>query len=373
MEDVPRTTKRICERARDLGFSRAQCCPAVTPAGIQHLDEWLERGYAGQMDYIANRRGAYDHPRHVLDGVRSLVMLTLDYDTQPPNEAPPGSGLISRYAWGDADYHDMIHTRLKDLVRFTQQIAPESVNRGVVDTAPLLERDFARLAGLGWVGKHTLLIDRKQGSWFFLAALLTSLELDYDAQFEADHCGTCTACLDACPTDAFPEPYVLDASRCISYLTIELREMPEEELRPGLGNWLFGCDVCQQVCPWNRSPATTDNPSLAPLPANNPVELIELFALDEQSFRRRFRRTPLWRSRRRGILRNAAIILGNQRFEPAIPTLVGALSDDEPLIRQAVAWALRQFTSPVATTAIARHRNTETNPLVRRELDSKRI
>ena len=194
---------------------------------------------------------------------------------------------------------------------------PEARVRGVVDTAPLLEREFAQLAGLGWVGKNTLLINRHEGSWFFLAALLTDIELVYDASQETDHCGICRACLDACPTAAFPRPYVLDASRCISYLTIELRDAVPDELRPGIGEWVFGCDICQDVCPWNSRSPVSQHAEFLPVGDRNPIDLIGLFDLDEAAFRERFRHTPLWRPRRRGILRNAAIVLGNR------PTLTG--------------------------------------------------
>ena len=188
------------------------------------LDEWLAAGYAGQMHYLADRREAYGDPNRVLDGVRSIVMLAMNYRTAEPAKPQAGEGRVSRYAWGDADYHDLIHERLDQLAEFLRSSVPEARVRGVVDTAPLLEREFAQLAGLGWIGKNTLLLNRDEGSWFFLAALLTDIELAYDSPHETDHCGTCRACLDACPTDAFPQPYVLDASRCISYLTIELRD-----------------------------------------------------------------------------------------------------------------------------------------------------
>ena len=201
---------------------------------------------------------------------------------------------MSRYAWGDADYHDLIHERLARLGRVASpsECRPRRV-RGVVDTAPLLEREFAQLAGLGWVGKHTLLINRQQGSWFFLAALLTDVELSYDAPHETDHCGTCRACLDACPTGAFPQPYVLDATRCISYLTIELRDAVPAELRSGIGDWLFGCDVCQDVCPWNSRAPLSRQAEFVPREDSNPIDLISLFELDDAAFRERFRHTPL--------------------------------------------------------------------------------
>ena len=350
-------TTALKAEARALGFTLAGACPAVAPTGASRLAEWLERGYAGQMDYIAGRQAAYQHPRHVLDGVRSVLMLGLPYRTVEPHPVQPGQGRISRYAWGEGDYHDAIHDRLKRLIGWLKQRVPDGQARGVVDTAPLLEREFAQLAGLGWIGKHTLLINKPAGSYFFLAALLTDQELAYDEPFTADHCGTCRACLDACPTQAFPQPYVLDASRCISYLTIELRESIPEELRHGIGDWLFGCDVCQEVCPWNQKHDPTETLSPQPSPKGrggqeflptrdtNPVDLIKLFDLDEDAFRQRFRHTPLWRAKRRGILRNAAIVLGNQRVTKARSALERGLDDPEPLVREACQWALGQILS----------------------------
>jgi len=344
-------TLRLKAAARGLGFALVGACPAVTPVGVSRLSEWLDRGYAGEMAYLPARREAYEHPRHVLDGVRSVLMLGLPYGTEQPRAPQPGQGRISRYAWGGADYHDVIHDKLKRLIGTLQELAPGAKVRGVVDTAPLLEREFAQLAGLGWIGKHTLLIHKPAGSYFFLAALLTDQELAYDEPFTADHCGSCRACLDACPTQAFPQPYVLDATRCISYLTIELREAIPAELRAGIGDWLFGCDVCQEVCPWNekavgqgeRSLQKSDDAALQPAADSNPVDLIALFELNDDAFRRRYRHTPLWRARRRGILRNAAIVLGNQRALAAVPALQHGLSDPEPLIREACEWALQQI------------------------------
>jgi epoxyqueuosine reductase len=256
---VQELSDEIRQRAAKLSFSRCGICPAVSPPGAARLDEWLAAGYAGQMRYLADRREAFCHPRHVLDGARSVVMLAMNYRTAEPVPPRAGEGRVSRYAWGDVDYHDLIRGRLNQLAEFLYECNPAAHARGVVDTAPLLEREFAQLAGLGWVGKNTLLLNRDEGSWFFLAALVTDLELEYDRPHETDHCGTCRACLDACPTNAFPQPYVLDASRCISYLTIELREAMPVELREGVGDWLFGCDVCQDVCPWNsRAPVSRE-------------------------------------------------------------------------------------------------------------------
>jgi epoxyqueuosine reductase len=245
---------------------------------------------------------------------------------------------------------------------------PEARIRGVVDTAPLLEREFAQLAGLGWIGKNTLLLNRHEGSWFFLAALLTDIELVYDAPHETDHCGTCRACLDACPTDAFPQPYVLDASRCISYLTIELRDAIPAELRTGLGEWVFGCDVCQDVCPWNSRAPLSRQREFEARSNSNPMDLIGLFELDDAAFRERFRSTPLWRPRRRGLLRNAAIVLGNRPTPLAISALVRGLHDGEPLVRGACAWALGQYRGSATADALRFRLSVEENGDVLREI-----
>jgi epoxyqueuosine reductase len=363
-------TATLKAAANELGFTLTGVCPAVAPVGTTHLAEWLDRGYAGEMGYIAARQSAYEHPRHVLDGVRSILMLGLPYSTEPPQTLAAGQGRISRYAWGSGDYHDLIHGKLKRLLAVLREAAPNANARGVVDTAPLNEREFARLAGLGWIGKHTLLIHKPLGSYFFLAALLTDQPLEYDEPFAADHCGTCQACLKACPTDAFPQPGVLDATRCISYLTIEHRGPIPRELRPGIGDWLFGCDVCQEVCPWNhRAPHSTEE-VFQPLAGHNPVDLAALFELDDEAFRRRFRHTPLWRSRRRGLLRNAAIVLGNQRAVAALSVLVRGLADAEPLVRGACAWALARIGGDDARAALQQHAAIETDASVQDELSA---
>ena len=241
-------------------------------------------------------------------------MLAVNYRTEKPVATGPGQGRVSRYAWG-ADYHDVIHRRLGRLADFHRQLTPAARVRGVVDTAPLLERDFARLAGLGWIGKNTMLVNLRLGSWLFLAALLTSEVLDYDEPYSADHCGSCRACLDACPTGALVDAYRLDAQRCISYLTIELRGVMPPELREPLGDRLFGCDACQEVCPWNRRAPVTPEKAFQPGAGMNPIDLADLFALDDAGFRNRFRKTPLWRARREGLLRNAEIVLENEKVQ----------------------------------------------------------
>ena len=348
--DISLLTSRLKQSAAKLGFELQGACPAISPAGYHRFLEWLEIGYHGEMRYLPDRAEAYRHPDGVLPGVKSILMLGMNYHHAPESAsrgtvAERGTGRIASYAWGEIDYHDLIHSKLKSLRRELLEIEPDANVRGVVDTAPLLEREFAQLAGIGWIGKNTLLLNREYGSYFFLAALLTDLELDYDTPFGTDHCGTCRACLDACPTDAFPEPYVLDARRCISYLTIEHRGEIDDELKGTWDDWLFGCDVCQEVCPWNNRIPVSNEPLFAPRADLNPVELVGLFELDDEAFRERFRQTPLWRSKRRGVLRNAALLLGSQRYEPARAALTKGTRDDDPVVCRSCQWALQRLVS----------------------------
>lgn len=361
-------TDSLKQEARRLGFDLAGVCPAVEPPGIERFRQWLAAGYAGQMRYLPERAEAYEHPRHVLEGAQSILMLATNYRTVEPESPGAAEGRVSRYAWG-ADYHDLIHSRLGSLVGFHRRERPGANVRGVVDTAPLLEREFAQLAGLGWVGKNTLLVSKQFGSWTFLAALLSSETLVYDDPHRDEHCGSCRACLDACPTGALVDAYRLDARKCISYLTIEFAGSAPSELRSRGQDWLFGCDACQEVCPWNRRTPTTSEDAFLPAPSANPAEVTSLFDLDDAAFRERFRRTPMWRSRRRGILRNAAIVLGNRPHEAAVSVLIGGLGEEEPVVRAACAWALGRHESLVAKEALAARLTIETQPDVRAEIE----
>jgi epoxyqueuosine reductase len=362
-------TTELKVAAEKLGFELAGVCPAVEPTGLDRFRQWLSAGYGGDMEYLSSRAEAYTHPRFVLEGVRSIVMLALSYRTVEPGASQAGRGRVSRYAWG-ADYHDVIRTRLGHLAETLRRLAPEAQVRSVVDTAPLMERDFAQLAALGWIGKNTLLLNKQAGSWFLLAALLTDQELDYDTEQSTDHCGTCRACLDACPTDAFVDAYVLDARACISYLTIESRGPIPRVLRPKLGDWLFGCDVCQEVCPWNHKVAPTDDREFEPRSGHTTLELAELFDLDDAVFRARFRHTPLWRPKRRGLLRNAAIVLGNQAAPAGFNALVRGLNDTESLVRGASAWALGRYRDARARDALTARLTHETDAEVREEIEA---
>jgi epoxyqueuosine reductase len=342
--------QKLEAEARRLGFSLFGIAPATDADGFQHFANWLDRGFAGQMNYLHKKRDLRKHPRRVMKSVQSVVMLGFEYsdaqaDAPPVSTATGSRATVARYAQGP-DYHRVVWDRLNELVAWLEQTIPGCEAQGVADSAPLLERDFARRAGLGWFGKNTMLINKHRGSYFFLGGLLTSLQLKLSEPHKTSHCGTCTACLDACPTQAFPEPGVLDATKCISYLTIELRGPIPEPLREPMGRWIFGCDICQEVCPWNTKPTSGSrpanrypvNPELAEL---NPMEVLDWTPAE---FKQRFEAMAFWRTRHTGLLRNAAIVLGNTGDMSAIPVLERAivLHNDE-VIREAATWAVAKI------------------------------
>ena len=332
-------TTAVKDRALSLGFDRVAVGPADPPDHGSAFEAWLEAGYAGTMEYLSRGKAKRLDPRRVLPGARSVIAVALNYHQGEPPEAERWTP-VARYAWG-RDYHDVLTPRLEDLLAFLREAAGSEVQGKVyVDTGPVLERDLAARAGLGWVGKNTMLLHPQLGSWFLIGILLTTADLDWDEPL-ADRCGTCRACLDVCPTQAFIAPYVLDARRCISYLTIEHRGSIPVELREPMGEWAFGCDLCQTVCPWNRKAPVTREAAFfpaRPLPA-----LSSLLEMTEAEFKTRFAGTPLTRSKRRGLLRNAAVALGNSRDPAAIPALTPALSDSDALVREHAGWALSQL------------------------------
>jgi epoxyqueuosine reductase len=332
---------RLKQRAREVGFDLVGIAPAIPADGFERLGAWLKRGFAGEMTYMGRHFEARRRPCSILPEVRSVVMVAMNYNPCE-SRSPTSAGKVARYAQGE-DYHDVLRRRLKQLLTWIQEEVPSCRGRAVVDTAPLLERDFARRAGLGWFGKNTMLLNKRLGSYFFLGALLVDLELQPDSAHETNHCGTCTACLDACPTEAFAEPGLLDSRRCISYLTIELKGTIPPELRAPMGDWVFGCDICQEVCPWNRKSLPAAEPAFQPRLDLQAPNLVELLGLSEEAFRRRFRGTALMRAKRSGLLRNAAIALGNQRDPTALPALQRALNDPDPLVRDAAQWAIERI------------------------------
>lgn len=359
----------IKREATRIGFDLVGIADAVATEGFAHFSDWLDAGFDGEMNYLARRKDAYQHPKGVMENVRSVVMLGMNYKTEEPKPCQSGSAKISRYAWGTEDYHDVIRNRLKELANVVHHEFPGCQTRAVVDTAPLLERDFAKRAGLGWFGKNTMLINKRKGSFFFLAGLLTDVSLKPDQPHATSHCGTCTRCLEACPTDAFAEPYVLDARKCISYLSIELRNQPiPKELRNGMQDWLFGCDVCQDVCPWNRKSPQTEAVEFQPTAHQNPADVVEILRFTDEQFKTRFGKTPLSRPGRIGIIRNAAIIAGNQKLKTAEPELIRLLTDPSPVIRGACVWALGEIGTNSSYAAVQDHQMKETEPQVLEEI-----
>ena len=361
-------TQSVKAAALKIGFDLVGIAPAISPAGFPKLREWLQAGFAGEMQYLPRREAAYEHPTHVLPSVRSLVLLAINYQTDDPALTGPNEGRVARYAWGTADYHDLLRQKLRQLGDLLHQQQPGCTTRGVVDTAPLLERDFARLAGLGWFGKNTMLINKRAGSWLLLAALLTDLDLEADAPHDTSHCGTCTKCLDVCPTNAFTGPYVLDARKCISYLTIELKGPIPSELREGVGEWLFGCDLCQDVCPWNHKAPHSTEPAFQPQPDLSPADCLDILRMSRDQFQQRFAKTPLERPGFDGLRRNAAIVLGNRGDATAVPVLIELLKDESAVVRGSAAWSLGQLSGDDAQAALRARREVEMDASVLEEL-----
>ena len=336
-------TQQIHARANDLGFELVGITPAAQSETIARYRQWIENGYAGKMGYLERHLPLKVDVRQLLAEAKSVISLAMNYYTLDPPKAladDPAHGQISRYAWGD-DYHDVIRQRLSELVDFIKKTAEtELKTRVCVDTAPIIEREYAQKAGIGWIGKNTNLIHWRSGSWYFLAEVLINIDLESDTEPLRGSCGTCTRCIEACPTDAIIEPNLLDSRLCISYLTIELKESIPKALRPKIGNLIFGCDICQEVCPWNSKAVPTDEPAFHPRDGNLTPKLLSLIGMTQQEFSRRFKGSPIKRTKRRGFLRNVLVAIGNWGEPRAVPALKDALADDEPLVRSHAAWAL---------------------------------
>ena len=339
-------TQQIQARAHKLGFELVGIIPAAQSETIARYKQWIENGYAGKMRYLEKHLPLKTDVRQLLSEAKSVISLAMNYYTLDPPKAlaeDPARGQISRYAWGD-DYHDIIRQRLSELVDFIKQTAEtELQTRVCVDTAPIIEREYAQKAGIGWIGKNTNLIHWRSGSWYFLAEVLVSIALESDTLPLRGSCGTCTRCIEACPTDAFVEPNLLDSRRCISYLTIELKERIPKALRAKMGNLIYGCDICQEVCPWNSKAVPTDDPAFQPRAGNFAPTLLSLIGMTQQEFSRRFKGSPIKRAKRRGFLRNVLVAIGNWGEQRAVPAIKKALTDDEPLVRSHAAWALGQI------------------------------
>jgi epoxyqueuosine reductase len=366
-------TAWITEHAQRAGFDFCGVAPALNFPELAHSEAWLAKGYAGEMKYLSDPRRS--DPKNAFPEIRSVIVCAQNYNAAQPRSIDPAAdddtgasaprGWISRYAWGD-DYHEVLREKLDLLVAaMRQRFAEPFESRAFADTGPLQERIFAKHAGLGWLGKNTLLLNQAMGSWFFLGTIVTSLDLQPSlAAAEApppDLCGSCTRCIDACPTDALVDPYVMDARRCISYLTIELRGSIPTDLREPIGRHVFGCDICQDVCPWNRRAPATDAPEFQPrsFPSREPSSQSEslfqpslewLASMSEEDYKTIFKGSPIKRTKWRGLVRNACIALGNskpthgsathQRISSLLQRLAGSI---DPAISESALWALSRI------------------------------
>ena len=342
--DLIALAQSIKDWGRELGFQQVGIADVQLGEHEAHLQRWLDAGYQGEMDYMAAHGSKRSHPDELVPGTLRVVSLRMDYlpgDTQMAQRlGEPEKAYVSRYALG-RDYHKLIRKRLQQLAeRIQQQIGPFGY-RAFVDSAPVLEKAIAEQAGLGWIGKNTLVLNRKAGSYFFLGELFVDLPLPVDPPHASEHCGRCTACMDICPTAAFVGPYVLDARRCISYLTIELKGSIPEELRAPIGNRVFGCDDCQMVCPWNRFAKPTEQNDFQPRHSLDNAELAELFCWSEDEFLSRTEGSPLRRAGYERWLRNLAVGLGNAPSSiPVLEALKARREHPSELVREHVEWAL---------------------------------
>jgi epoxyqueuosine reductase len=369
------STAEVKAEALRLGFSHVGIATADRFAEAERfLLDWIRQGRHGEMGWIAEERAQRAcRPDELLPGARSLIAVAAPYGRGAEPGPPSQHGRVARYARG-VDYHELMKGRLRVLAEaLRQQGGGEGRYRIFVDDGPLLDREVALRAGLGFIGKNTCLIAPGAGSYLLLGTLLTDLPLVPD-QAPTRDCGSCRLCLDACPTGALDAPYQLDARRCISYLTIELRGPIPLDLRPAIGARVFGCDICQEVCPYNHGRGPLPWPELEPRAAvGTDLDLVKLIGLDDEAFRQRFRGTSLRRTKRRGLLRNAAVALANAGNPDTVPALARALAEEpEPLVRAHAAWALRRLGGPEAEAALAAARQRELDPTVRTELDDPR-
>jgi len=356
----------VTQAATEAGFDLAGVAPVDDAPELEYFPRWIAEGHGGEMKYLEARD---EHGRlkraslaHAAPWARSVVVCAINYNTAQPysTQTPDDStkaqerGWISRYAWGEKDYHDSVMPRLRQVERALRAAVgtDDLVTRCYVDTGPIVERVVAKYAGIGWIGKNTCIINQKMGSWLFLGVILTSLDLEADSGSDSkvgvpapDRCGTCTRCIDACPTDAFVAPYQLDSSRCIAYLTIEKRgALPEdEELRSGIGRHVFGCDICQDVCPWNRKAPATKAAEFQPRRELVNPALDWLAEISEEDFRRTFRGSPVRRAKRAGLRRNAVIAMGNSGDHKFLPLLEKLAEDEDKVVAESAAWAIQKL------------------------------
>jgi epoxyqueuosine reductase len=350
VEEIKTVVKRAADEA---GFDLCGIAPTADSRELAHFPSWIAAGRAGEMKYMESRDEQGELKRASLSRVapwaKSVIVCAINYNTNnlySTQVSDPARGWISRYAWSREDYHDAVLRRLKQvegaLREATATTDPDFVTRSYVDTGPIVERVFAKYAGVGWIGKNTCILNQKKGSWFFLGVILASLELTPDLP-APDRCGTCTRCIEACPTDALIAPYQLDSNRCISYLTIEKRGPIPEDLRSGMGRHVFGCDICQDVCPWNRKAPATTAPEFESRPGLVNPALDWLAEISEEEFRQAFRGSPIRRTKRSGLRRNVVIAIGNSRRREFLPILGRLAHDDDETVAESARWAILQI------------------------------
>ncbi len=367
------------EESRALGFSALAIARAdFLPRG-EFFERWLKLGFGGKMSYLYRNVTSRIIPRKAWPEVRTVVTVSMNYHTgfrpagekrqskeRLDNQRPRLIGAISRYAWG-RDYHKVIRKRLLKLARVVEQTGFGRVVKCYVDTGPVIEREWGARSGLGWIGKNTLLLNSTLGSWFFIGVLLLDVELG-SGRPQSDLCGTCDRCIQACPTGALMRPYVMDARRCISYLNIELRGWIPRDLRHLMGNWVFGCDDCQSVCPYNQDTPVTTIQDFQPRESLDAPGLIDLLEMNEETFRKRFEGTPILRARWAGFVRNAAVALGNSGDDRAVEPLGQALQHSEAIVRGHAAWALGNLGGPRARDLLEKQMKREKDPEVFEEI-----
>ena len=333
--------KDLVVRARSLGFDSCRVADCAIPPHAGEFRNWLREGAAGEMSYLERGEEKRCDPQKVLAGARSVIVLALNYwqGEHPKAQGNEATGRIARYAWGN-DYHELVKAKIDKIDNFLRRFG--GIQKSYADTGPILERDHAAQAGIGWHGKSTMLIDRRLGTWFFLAEVLTTIELPPDSP-QRDRCGTCERCITACPTGAISAPHRLDARRCISYLTIELKGAIPLELRSLIGNRIFGCDDCLDACPWNRFAQTSRETAFSARKATTGMLLRDYLGLNDAEFHKVFRNSPIKRIKRRGFLRNVCVALGNVGDSADLPALRRAASDPDGLIAEHATWAIARI------------------------------
>ena len=363
------TKERIRAQAKDLGFGAIGFAGATTAPHVERLHAWIAEGHHGTMRWMARGLERRADPRQVLRSARTVISVSIPYyhGDWPAREGGAPRGRIARYAWG-RDYHKLIRRRLRRLARAIVTAVPETRWLAYADTGPMLDRAWAERSGVGWIGKNTNVIVKESGSYSFLGEILTNLEIDPDPPAR-NHCGTCARCITACPTGAIVGPYRLDARRCISYLTIENKGVIPLALREAIGTRIFGCDDCQEVCPWNRFAVPTQDPEFLDKPGQATPELIPLLALDEEGFRSRYQGTAILRARRSGFARNVAVALGNLGDPSAVKPLARALAEDpDALVRGHAAWALGRIADDASRATLRAAALRETSEFVLAEI-----